>query len=139
MPEQEITDFIREQKVASVCCVENDTPYCFNCYYSYLEQEGLLIYKSSFDTRHESILQKNKKVAGTIIPEQVEVAVIKGIQFEGVILSESFDLTMKASSSYYLRFPFAMAVPGKVQVIELLSVKFTDNTKGFGYKQHWKK
>jgi uncharacterized protein YhbP (UPF0306 family) len=64
---------------------------------------------------------------------------IRGVQFEGMLLDETWELTMKASSSYYLRFPFAMAVPGKLYLISLLSVKFTDNTKGFGHKQHWQK
>jgi uncharacterized protein len=135
--DQEIVSFINEQKVATVACVEGNKPYCFNCYYSFLEADGLLVYKSSFNTRHESILAQYKQVAGTIIPEQIDVATIRGIQFEGELLDESMELTMKASASYYLRFPFAMAVPGKLYAIRLQSIKFTDNTRGFGFKQHW--
>ncbi len=81
----------------------------------------------------------NKKLAGTIIPEQIELAVIRGIQFEGVLLDDSLELTMKASAAYYLSFPFAMAMPGKLYTIEIQSVKFTDNTKGFGFKQQWQR
>lgn len=139
MIDQEISAFIAEQKVATVACVEDGLPYCFNCYYSFLEQEGILVYKSSFNTRHESILKKNPVVAGTIIPEQIEVATIRGIQFEGVLLDESLDLTVKASAAYYLRFPYAMAVPGKLYMLQLNAIKFTDNTRGFGFKQHWKR
>ena len=69
----------------------------------------------------------------------MEVSVIKGIQYEGVLMEDSMELTIKASASYYLKFPFAMAVPGKVYALELRNIKFTDNTKGFGYKQHWTK
>lgn len=82
-------------------------------------------------------MNENKQVAGTIIPEQIEVSVIRGIQFEGVLLEESMSLMMKTSATYYLRFPFAMTIPGKIYAIEIHGVKFTDNTKGFGYKQHW--
>lgn len=139
MIDKEISAFIAEQKVATVACVEDGQPYCFNCYYSFLEQEGILVYKSSFNTRHESILKKNPIVAGAIIPEQIEVATIRGIQFEGVLLDESLDLTMKASAAYYLRFPYAMAVPGKLYALQLNTIKFTDNTRGFGFKQHWKR
>lgn len=137
--EQEIMDFISEHHVASVACCEENIPYCFNCFYSFIKEGALLVYKSSFNTRHEQILEKHKNVAGTIVPEQVEVATIKGVQFQGVLLNDGIELAMKASASYYSRFPFAMAVPGKIQVIELQHVKFTDNTRGFGFKQHWSK
>ena len=136
---KEIADFIDQNKVATVACVGDGLPYCFNCYYSFIEQEGLLIYKSSYGTRHEDIMQKNKTVAGTIIPEQIEVSIIRGIQFQGLLLNDNLEIGMKASASYYLKFPFAMAVPGKLYVLELHEIKFTDNTRGFGFKQHWKK
>ncbi|HRO42688.1 MAG TPA: hypothetical protein PL009_07620 [Flavipsychrobacter sp.] len=139
MIDPEIVGFIKEQKVATVACVENNLPYCFNCYYSFIEQDGLLVYKSSFNTRHESILQNHKDVAGTIIPEQIDVAIIKGIQFEGKLLDDNLELAVKVSASYYLRFPFALTVPGKLYVIEISSLKFTDNTRGFGFKQHWRR
>ena len=135
--DKEIVDFINECKVATVCGALEDKPYCFNCYYSFMEQDGLLVYKSSFGTKHEKMLELNANVAGTIIPEQIDLATLRGIQFEGLLMKESIDITMKASSSYYLRFPFAMAVPGKIYIIELKKIKFTDNSKGFGYKQHW--
>jgi len=138
--DNEITGFINEQKVATVACIdEAKMPYCFNCYYSFMEPEGLLVYKSSFNTRHEELLKLNKQVAGTIIPEQIEVATIRGIQFEGLLLEDSLELAMKASASYYLRFPFAMAVPGKLYLIQLDKIKFTDNTRGFGFKQQWQR
>lgn len=136
---KEIVDFINECKVATICAADEQQPYCFNCYYSFLENEGLLIYKSSYGTRHEKLLEQNPLIAGTIIPEQIDLATLKGIQFEGELMKERFDSSMKASSSYYLRFPFAMAVPGKIYVAELKKIKLTDNSKGFGYKQHWEK
>lgn len=137
--EKEIADFITECKVATVCCVDDGVPYCFNCYYAFIEHDGLLVYKSSLGTRHEEMLKKNKIVAGTIIPEQIELATIRGIQYEGVLLDDDFQLNLKASSAYYMRFPFAMAVPGKLYVLSLASIKFTDNSKGFGYKKLWRK
>ena len=137
--DKEILDFINECKVATVCGADEQQPYCFNCYYSFLENEGILIYKSSYGTHHEKILEQNALVAGTIIPEQIDLSTLRGVQFEGVMMKESFDIAMKASSSYYLRFPFAMAVPGKIYCIELKKIKFTDNARGFGHKQHWEK
>lgn len=137
--EKEFADFIAECKVATVCCVDNGVPYCFNCYYAFIEEEGLLIYKSSLGTKHEEILKYNKIVAGTIIPEEIVLAIIRGIQYEGILLDDDFQLNLKASAAYYLRFPFAMAIPGKLYVLALSAIKYTDNTKGFGYKKQWKK
>jgi uncharacterized protein YhbP (UPF0306 family) len=137
--DKEIVEFINANKVATVCCTENNHPHCFNCYYSFLEMEGLLVYKSSLGTKHEEIMKMHKVVAGTIIPEQLEVVVIKGIQYEGLLLDDTMELTIKVSASYYLKFPFAMAVPGKVYAIQLNAIKFTDNMRGFGFKQQWKR
>ncbi len=125
--------------MATIACSEQDTPYCFNCYYSFIEQDGLLVYKSSFGTTHERVLKQNNKVAGTIIPEHIEVATIRGIQFTGMLLDDNMALSLKSSTSYHFKFPFAAAVPGKIYSIELHTIKFTDNTKGFGYKNHWRK
>ncbi len=54
-----------------------------------METEGLLIYKSSYGTQHEKILELNNNVAGTIIPEEIDLATLRGIQFEGVLIKES--------------------------------------------------
>jgi len=137
--DKEILEFIAGNKVATICCTEDAQPYCFNCYYAFMETEALLIYKSSFSTKHEKILESNQLVAGTIIPEQIDLTTLKGIQFEGELIKEGFDISMKASASYYLRFPFAMAVPGKIYVIEVKKIKLTDNARGFGFKQHWER
>lgn len=135
----EIIQFIKECKVATVCTSNNNVPYCFNCYFSFLEKEGVLIYKSSFGTKHEEMMLNNKLVAGTIIPENIELSLIRGIQFEGNLLEESMEMSFKASTAYYLQYPFAFGFPGKIYVIEINKMKFTDNTKGFGHKQHWQR
>jgi uncharacterized protein YhbP (UPF0306 family) len=139
MIDLEIAEFITEQKVATVCTSNNDVPYCFNCYYVFMEAEGILVYKSSTTTKHDKMLVENERVAGTIIPESISVATIRGVQFEGVLLRDSLEMGMKLSASYYLKFPFSMAIPGKLFGIQLNQLKFTDNTRGFGFKQTWER
>lgn len=139
MIDHEITSFINENKVATLCTSNNNEPYCFNCYYSFMEQDGMLVYKSSTDTKHDKMLLQNHNVAGTIIPENVDVVSIRGIQFEGLLMNDCFDLGIKISASYYLKYPFAMAMPGKLFAIQLNRIKFTDNTRGFGFKQKWER
>lgn len=134
-----IAEFIKEQQAATVCCTNGEAPYCFNCFYALMEEEGYLVYKSAPATQHEKLLREHPRTAGTIIPEHIAVSVIRGVQFEGLVLEDDFALSMRASVAYYLRFPFAVAVPGTIRIIELKSVKFTDNTRGFGHKEHWKR
>lgn len=74
-------------------------------------------------------------IAGTILPDKLETVSIKGVQFTGAFTSAEDD---EASSIYYSRFPFARAIGGKFWVIKLKTMKFTDNTLGFGTKMHWK-
>ncbi|RYZ54190.1 MAG: hypothetical protein EOP49_05690 [Sphingobacteriales bacterium] len=139
MIDDEIVSFINDLKVATLCVSRQDQPYCFNCYYAFMPAEGYLVYKSSFGTTHEKMLADNPVVAGTIIPEQIDVATIRGIQLQGHLLEEGLDLSVKASAAYYLKFPFAMVMPGKIYVISIDAIKFTDNTRGFGFKQHWER
>jgi uncharacterized protein YhbP (UPF0306 family) len=134
-----ITNFIQSQKAATVCCVSADGPYCFNCYYVFDAENGWIIYKSGLQTKHEKLLQENAQVAGTIIPEKIELNTLQGVQFEGIQLDAGIDTLMKASTLYYLKYPFAVAVPGNIKILSLDRIKYTDNTLGFGHKEHWER
>lgn len=134
----DIADFIQQHKAATVCCLtETGSPYCFTCYYAFMPEQGWLVYKSGFGTQHEQCLKKQPAVSGTIVPEEIIVSTIRGIQYQGAQFAASFEQMMQANTAYYLRFPFAMAVPGNVFIIRLDWVKFTDNTISFGHKSHW--
>lgn len=135
----EILDFIKEQKVASLSVSVNDMPYCFNCFYAVLEKEGCLVIKSGYGAQHMDMLEKNKQVAGTIIPDQVNPALLRGIQFSGRAIADNMTLAMQAAAAYYLRFPLSMAIPGKVWLVELTDIKFTDYTKGLNNKTSWQR
>ena len=139
MIEKEITDFISGNQVATICCCVDDVPYCFNCLYTVFEKDGYITFKSSSNTKHGDILMLNNKIAGTILPDSFNAAAIRGIQFEGIAMQEEEDSLAPAASAYYAKYPIAMAMPGKIWVIELQAIKFTDNSKGFGYKRAWVK
>lgn len=133
-----INKFIEKQTCASVCCVdEQNNPYCFSCFYSYDAHESRLYYKSSINTRHSAILLKNPAVAGTIMPDKLNLLQIKGVQFEGVILPPGHPLTKNASNQYHKTHPIALTMPGDIWTIQLNNIKFTDNTLGFGTKLQW--
>ncbi len=137
--DEEIAEFLTGNQVATICCSEDNVPYCFSCFYTTMEKEKWIVFKSSFGTRHGEILNQNCMVAGTILPKELNPAVIQGIQFEGTAKTENEISILPAVTAYYLKYPVAMTMPGKVWVIELDSIKLTDNSKGFGYKCIWKK
>jgi uncharacterized protein len=134
----EILSFITNNKIATVCGAIDNKPHCFNCFYSVLEDEACIVFKSSGTTKHIQVFSRNKDVAGTIISSEVTLTKIEGIQFEGVIV-EKESIGFKATRSYYARFPFAVTVPGKIWVLELHAIKYTNTTNGIRRKEEWER
>ena len=134
----DILNFIQKQKTASVCTVDEEyNPYCFSCYYAFDPVNALLFYKTHGASRHASLMLKKTEVAGTILPEKSIPLVVKGVQFEGIVLSSDHPLAKEASKTYHLKYPFALTLPGVIWVIQLRHIKMTDSTKGFGAKIEW--
>ncbi len=133
-----ISDYIKEQTCASVCCAdEQGQPYCFSCFYAFNSDEQLLYYKSSADTQHASILSKNPAVAGTILPDKLSRLHVRGLQFEGILLPTDHPSAKAAVSFYYRKYPGALAIPGEVWTMQINRAKFTDSSLGFGKKLNW--
>ena len=76
-------------------------------------------------------------MAGTILPDKLNVLQVKGVQFEGVILPQDHPASKSASTHYYKKHPMAIAMPGDIWTIQVNSIKFTDNSLGFGKKLTW--
>lgn len=133
-----IVEFIENQTVATICCVdEAGNPYCFNSFYSFDSNKSCLYIKSSaMGTHHGPIIQKNPDIAGTIVMDELHKIQVKGIQFTGKITKNDL-FNVAAAMHYHTRHPMAMAVPGELWTIQLQSVKYTDNSMGFGSKVHW--
>jgi uncharacterized protein len=137
---ERIGKFISKQTCANVCCVdEKGNPFCFSCFYSYDNDKVFLFYKSGRDTRHSEILLRNCLVAGTILPDKLNLLKIKGVQFEGIVLPLNHPLANEASSHYYKKHPVAITMPGEIWTIQINKIKFTDNTLGFGTKINWER
>lgn len=135
---ERIVDFIKHQKVASVCCVdEENNPYCFSCFYAFDEERQLLYFKSGSGSHHVQLLLNNPVVAGTIQQDKLNSLAIKGIQFTGRILDPRTDICSGAESFYHKKFPFAIAMPGEIWTLQPETIKMTDNTLSFGKKLHW--
>ncbi len=138
MMQQSIIDFLNSQQVATVCFREPDgLPYCFSCFYSFDAEEGLLLFKSGTESHHANLLVAHAGVAGTILPGKINPLAVQGIQFQGMILTGEEEFISRVSRRYYIRFPLARAMPGRLYFLRLIRVKLTDNTLGFGHKISW--
>ncbi|MDB5012938.1 MAG: hypothetical protein JWQ25_1140, partial [Daejeonella sp.] len=96
-------------------------------------------FKSSASSYHSTLLSKNTAVAGTILANKIEWLSLKGIQFTGKVLDNSFPHPVKPQTYYHKVFPLAVAKPGDVWCIKLEMIKMTDNSQVFGKKLEWHK
>ena len=133
-----IQNFIGENKVAGVCFVdEKNQPYCISCFYAFDEAEMQLIFKSSYGTKHETLIKAGCAIAGTILPDKIEMTGLKGIQFSGNVKPDFVLGGSTFNATYAKAFPMSLMLPGYFWILQLTHIKFTDNTLGFGNKTIW--
>ncbi len=137
--DKKIQSFMESQKNLTFCTVSDNVPYCASCFYAYMSENNFIVFKSDKKTKHIVNALVNDNVAGTITPDIDKTGTIKGIQFTGKFNSPEGDFLEQAKKIYYGKFPFGRVVPGDLWIIELLSIKMTDNTLGFGKKLAWEK
>lgn len=132
--DKDIASFINLQKIASMCCIdENDRPQCFNCVYSFMEEECILIFKSSPQSLHIRNMLERPFVSGTILPAKQQPLASTGIQFCG----EMHPASIKYRKGYYIKNPAAVAVPGELYCIKLTLVKMTERSPLRSRKLIW--
>ena len=133
-----IIQFLQEQSSASICCVDaEEKPYCFNCYYAFNSISGLLYFKSSANSHHAALMHENPFVAGTVLPDKLNKILIKGIQFEAIVLDTRKPLVKRTLGIYLKKHPLALAIPGDIWALQINYIKMTDSTLGFGKKIIW--
>ena len=135
---ESIVRFLQQQTSATICLInEEGLPYCFNCFYAFNQDKHLLYFKSSADSYHSKFLKQNTAVAGTVLPDKLNGLLIKGVQFDGFMVTEDITLAEHSSLLYHKRHPLALAIKGIVYTIHLNRVKMTDGSRGFGKKITW--
>ena len=138
--DKRIMEFAQNQKVASICCLdERGRPYCFSCFFSLDGEDELLYFKSSSDSYHANLMCIKPEIAGAILPDKLNMLAIKGIQFSGSVLPVNHVLTKNASKHYHSKYPFALAISGNVYTVQLTKIKMTDNSNVFGKKIAWER
>ncbi|MCQ2976199.1 MAG: pyridoxamine 5'-phosphate oxidase family protein [Bacteroidales bacterium] len=132
-----VIEFILEHHVLVLATVENNKPYCCDCYYAYNQEKNYFVLKSNIETLHYNQLKTNKNVSASIVLETSEVGKIQGLQICGVVNNDNTELLTEAKKVYLKKFPFAIAMSGEYIVLEPNLLKMTDNRFGFGKKFVW--
>jgi uncharacterized protein YhbP (UPF0306 family) len=137
--DRRIADFLCEHHVLTLASSVGDNPWCASLFYVYMAEERLLAFTSEAHTRHVKNMTENNLVAGAVALESKRVGVLRGVQFQGRVQQPTGSLANSARRAYLARFPYALLKPAPLWVVELLSVKFTDNRLGFGKKIYWER
>lgn len=132
--------FLEKQTCATICCIDEQAkPYCFSCYYVFDSENGLLYFKSSAETEHAQLLQKNRAISGTVLPDTLNKLIVKGVQLQGIVLNPDETMATGAYMVYHKKIPFAVAIKGTVFTIRIDRIKMTDSSRVFGKKINWKR
>lgn len=136
-PDKRIVKFIKKHHVLTLATSYENNPWCCNCFYTYLEDENMFIFTSGDETKHVSDVNKNSRVAASIVLETSVLGKIQGLQICGVMERPDSNNATKIKMAYLLRFPFAAAMNTSLWVLKPDYMKFTDNQLGFGNKLIW--
>lgn len=134
MLDERILKFIKKEHLASICVIKDDgTPHAFSAFYAFNSDEISLFIASDENTEHIKAIKNHPEISGTIALNTLIVGKIRGVQFNGTIsVAEDVEI-------YFKRFVFARSMNAKIYKILLKSIKFTDNTLGFGTKILWQR
>ena len=135
MLHQSIVSFIAQHHLLSLCTCAGLVPYCANCFYAFDKERAILIVATDSHTRHGQEALANENVAGTIALETKIVGKIQGIQFTGIFK----EAQEEERRMYFKRFPYALAMLPELWSIRIDTLKFTDNTLGFGKKLEFRR
>ncbi len=139
LPEKRITDFIRKHHVVSLATASGNTPWVCHCFYAYMKEENWLVFTSEDQTRHVREVIANPVVAGGIVLETSVVNKVQGVQFTGMMRRPAEEEKGKVTRAYLARFPFAVLMNAHLWIVDLETIKMTDNRLGFGKKMNWEK
>ncbi|GLR11107.1 hypothetical protein COO59_15015 [Mixta theicola] len=132
-----IIRYLKKQHVLSVCCRNDETFWCANCFYLFNEARMAFWIMTEVETRHGALMAQQPQVAGTVSGQTKTVTLIKGIQYRGAARLLHGEQEQLARAAYCQRFPVARAVSAPLWEIRLDEIKMTDNTLGFGKKNQW--
>jgi uncharacterized protein YhbP (UPF0306 family) len=134
---KKVLAFIQSQTVITLCVCDNNIPYTAMCYYVYLPEENIIVFKSKPDTNHMNVALKNSLVAGAVRQDKLLSTNVVGVQLTGMLLSNNNNLLSIATRKYYMKYPFAVAISGDIWMIRPDAIKYTENKMGIMGKEEY--
>jgi len=126
---------------------KDNFPWVAHCFYAFMEKEMVLVFTTDDDTRHGQEMKENETVSAGIAWETKAVGQIRGAQIEGRVVKiekskperrkTSDERRLPPKLAYLKRFPYAALMKTTLWVLEIESIKYTDNRLGFGKKLKW--
>lgn len=134
---QTMIDYLNRRHVVGITAQYLGEMWAASCFYAFdLTNVGLIVLTSR-DTRHGQLMLKSAAVVGTISDQATNIRQIQGIQFAAQAILLDGEARKQALALYIAKHPIARLHQTDVWRIRLDNVKFTDNTRYFGYKEIW--
>ncbi len=131
-----IEKFIGRHHVLTLATATVDgLPYCCNLFYAYDKAAKAFVFTSDPATRHSRMMSDNAAAAASIVLETRVVGKVQGLQVTG----RTRPATDGDRALYIKRFPYAALAGLHLWRMEAHTMKFTDNTLGFGKKLTWQR
>lgn len=132
-----LRSYLTRQHVLTLCAGDAADLWCASCFYAFDAADMAFYLMTEAETRHGVLMQRFPRVAGTVAGQPKQVALLRGVQFSGEILSLSGEEEQAARRLYIRRFPVAKLMPAPIWRLSLHQLKMTDNRLGFGKKLYW--
>lgn len=139
-----IKAFLKKHHVMTLATSKDNVPWVAHCFYAFMEEEMVLVFTTDSETRHGLEMKENEQVSVGISWETKIVGQIRGAQISGRVM-ENAEWRLQnaeggmenAKMAYLKRFPYALLMKTNLWVLEIETIKYTDNRLGFGKKLHW--
>lgn len=130
--EPKIENFFRRHHLMTIATNDDSGVWCANVFYVY--DNNRLIFFSSPSTRHIKSALANSQVAVSIALVSKVIARLQGAQITGRFVAQD---NQQYRPLFLSKFPVAALWNEDIWSIEIETVKFTDNTLGFGKKLYF--
>lgn len=138
-----IKAFLKKHHVMTLATSKDNVPWVAHCFYAFMEEEMVLVFTTDPETRHGLEMKENEQVSVGISWETKIVGQIRGAQITGKVKKVEKQKNERRKTkderrlSYLKRFPYALLMKTNLWVLEIETIKYTDNRLGFGKKLHW--
>ena len=134
--EKRIAQFAKKHHVLTLATATPDgAPYCCNAFYAFNKEDNAFIFTTDISTHHGQMMQRNSRVAASVVLETRIVGKVQGLQITGIVKPA----IEGDKTTYIIRFPYAAVANLTLWRLEAEMIKLTDNTLGFGKKLIWQR